>query len=72
MLVKLENATKKLCVIGDPVLHTRSPLLQNAIVDLKGGEGYLASYWLIIAALAYLLFYAVIGSKNVNKDIPVE
>ncbi|WP_297605963.1 MFS transporter [uncultured Alistipes sp.] len=48
------------------------PLLQNAIVDLKGGEGYLASYWLIIAALAYLLFYAVIGSKNVNKDIPVE
>ncbi len=48
------------------------PLLQNAIVDLKGGEGYLASYWLIIAALAYLLFYAVIGSKNVNQDIPVE
>jgi len=48
------------------------PLLQNAIVDLKGGEGYLASYWLIIAALAYLLFYALAGSKNVNRDIPVD
>lgn len=36
MLVKLENATKKLCVIGDPVLHTRSPLLQNAMISEFG------------------------------------
>lgn len=34
--------------------------------------GYLNSYWVLIACLAYLLFYALIGSKNVNKDIPVE
>ena len=46
------------------------PLLQNAIVDLSGD--YLVSYWLIVAGLAYLLFYAVAGSKNVNKDIKVE
>ncbi len=46
------------------------PLLQNGIVDWTGS--YLASYWVIIAGLAYLLFYAVAGSKNVNKDIPVE
>jgi len=26
----------------------------------------------IIAGLAYMLFYALVGSKNVNKDIPVE
>ena len=26
----------------------------------------------IAAALAYLLFYALIGCKNVNKDIPTE
>jgi FHS family L-fucose permease-like MFS transporter len=32
----------------------------------------MASYWLIIAALVYLLFYGLVGSKNVNKDIPVE
>ena len=33
--------------------------------------GYLPSYWVIVAGLAYLLFYALIGSKNVNKDIAV-
>ena len=32
----------------------------------------MSSYWLVIAMLAYLLYYALIGSKNVNKDIPVE
>ena len=34
--------------------------------------GYLTSYWVIVIALAYLLYYALVGSKNVNKDIPVE
>ena len=46
------------------------PLLQNAVVDLSGD--YLVSYWVIVAGLAYLLFYALVGSKNVNKDIKVE
>ncbi len=46
------------------------PLLQNAVVDLSGD--YLVSYWVIVAGLAYLLFYALVGSKNVNKDINVE
>ena len=46
------------------------PLLQNAVVDLSGD--YLVSYWIIVAGLAYLLFYALVGSKNVNKDIKVE
>ncbi|MGN0036516.1 MAG: MFS transporter [Bacteroidaceae bacterium] len=49
------------------------PLLQNAIVDnTQNGTGYLTSYWVILAGLAYLLYYALIGCKNVNKDIPVE
>lgn len=48
------------------------PLVQNGIVDLAGGIGYLTSYWLVIALFAYLLFYALVGCKNVNKDIPVE
>jgi len=47
------------------------PLLQNGIVDWTGGTGYQISYWVIVAGLAYLLYYALIGSKNVNKDIPV-
>jgi len=45
------------------------PFLQNALADKVGS---LQSYWLLIACLAYLIFYALVGSKNVNKDIPVE
>jgi len=47
------------------------PLLQNWIVDITNGN-YLISYWVIIAGLAYMIYYALIGSKNVNTDIPVE
>lgn len=45
------------------------PLIQNYVADVAG---FMTSYWVIIAALGYLFYYAVIGSKNVNKDIPVE
>ena len=45
------------------------PLVQNFVVDLKG---YLPSYWVIAAGLAFLLYYALVGSKNVNKNIPTE
>ncbi len=48
------------------------PLLQNAVVDMQDGIGYQVSYWVVVAGLLYLLFYALVGSKNVNKDIPVE
>jgi MFS transporter, FHS family, L-fucose permease len=47
------------------------PLLQNAIVDATGGLNYLVSYWVIVAGLIFLLYYALVGSKNVNKEIPV-
>ena len=45
------------------------PAIQGWVADLTGN--YLQSYWVIIAALAYLLYYALVGSKNVNTDIPV-
>ena len=48
------------------------PLLQNVIVDVNGGIGYQTSYWVVVAALVYMLFYALVGSKNVNTDIPTE
>ena len=48
------------------------PLLQNGIVDFTGGIGYLTSYWVIVAGMVYMLYYALAGCKNVNKDIPVE
>ena len=46
------------------------PFLQGIVVS-QGGT-YLNSYWVIVAGMAYMLFYAVAGSKNVNKDIPVK
>ena len=45
------------------------PWVQAKMADLAG---YIPSYWVIFAGLAYLLYYALIGSKNVNKDIPVD
>jgi FHS family L-fucose permease-like MFS transporter len=45
------------------------PFIQEQIAK---SAGYMNSYWLVVAMLGYLLFYAVIGSKNVNKDIPVD
>ncbi len=52
-------------VVGGGVM----PLIQNWIADTTT---YLTSYWLVVAMLAYLFFYGVVGSKNVNKDIPVD
>ncbi|MDR1780470.1 MAG: MFS transporter [Tannerella sp.] len=46
------------------------PTIQGWLVDLT--SSYQISYWVIIVGLAYLLFYALVGSKNVNKDIPVD
>ena len=45
------------------------PFVQGLVAD---AVGYIGSYWVIIIALGYLLFYALVGSKNVNKDIPTE
>ena len=47
------------------------PLLMNGVVDIFGISGYQPSYWVVVAGFAYILFYALVGSKNVNKDIPV-
>ena len=32
----MTDATKKLCVIGDPVAHSKSPLIQNAMIRALG------------------------------------
>jgi FHS family L-fucose permease-like MFS transporter len=53
-------------VVGGGVL----PLLQGVVADIS--SSYLASYWVIVAALIFMLYYALVGCKNVNKDIPVE
>ncbi len=43
-------------VVGGGVM----PLIQNYLSDVVG---HIESYWLVIAMLAYLLFYALVGSK---------
>ena len=45
------------------------PLLQGGVAD---STSFLSSYWVIFIAFAYMLYYALIGCKNVNKNIPVE
>ena len=42
--------------------------IQAGIADLTGS--YMTSYVVVLFCAAYLLFYALIGSKNVNTDIP--
>ncbi|MFV0522643.1 MAG: hypothetical protein ACK5MI_09515 [Mangrovibacterium sp.] len=45
------------------------PLFQNWVADVAG---YMTSYWVIVALLLFLVYYALVGCKNVNKDIPVD
>lgn len=52
-------------VVGGGLL----PLVQNAIAD---SMGFLSSYWVPFLGLAYLLFYALIGSKVTKRADSVE
>ena len=47
-------------VVGGGIL----PLLQNFVADKVG---YMPSYWVIVAGLAFILYFAVIGSKVIKK-----
>ena len=44
--------------------------LQGKLADVFGD--FQMSYIVVLVCAAYILFYALIGSKNVNKDIPTE
>ena len=50
-------------VVGGGIM----PFLQNALAKTVG---YMGSYWLVAAMLAYILFYALVGSKNTKLDNP--
>ncbi len=54
-------------VVGGGIL----PLIQNSIVSETIGSLRM-SYWVVVIILAYMIFYALVGSKNVNKDIKVD
>ena len=40
------------------------PLVQGAVAD---AAGYVNSYWVLVAALAYILWFALVGSKTNKK-----
>ena len=44
--------------------------LQGAIADVTGS--FLTSFLVPLVCAAYILFYALVGYKNVNKDIVTE
>ena len=44
--------------------------IQGLVADLT--HSYLLSFLVPLACAAYILYFALIGSKNVNTDIPVE
>ena len=46
-------------VMGGGIL----PLVQGAVAD---AAGYINSYWVLVAALAYILWFALVGSKPKN------
>lgn len=74
MRLEVKNSTKKLCVIGDPVLHSKSPIIQNTMIQALGLDYVylcqsvprgLAGEWLKCAALAgYAGFNATMPHKE--------
>ncbi len=52
-------------VVGGGVM----PLVQNFIADTIG---YMVSYMIPLLSMGYMFWYALVGSKNVNPDIPVD
>lgn len=48
-------------VVGGGIM----PLIQDQIA---GAVGYIQSYWLVVAMVAYMLFFGLIGSKPAKKD----
>ena len=55
-LTALASGLFMMMVVGGGVL----PLVQNAIAD---AAGYMTSYWVPVAGLAYICWFAVMGSK---------
>ena len=59
-------------VCGGGILPWIQAMVADGVLLKFLGGGYQISYLVVLAGFAYLLFYALVGSKNVNKDIPVD
>jgi FHS family L-fucose permease-like MFS transporter len=63
--IPLASGIFMMMVVGGGII----PLAQQF---LGSGVGYLNSYWLPLAGILYMFFYALVGCKNVNKNIKVD
>ncbi|MCI8537402.1 MAG: shikimate dehydrogenase [Oscillospiraceae bacterium] len=71
MKVELTNQTRKLCVIGDPVEHSKSPLIQNTMIQALGLDYlYMAQYVPRGGAAAWLEAAKTAGYAGFNATMP--
>ena len=52
-------------VVGGGIMPTLQDIFAKSTDSIT-------SYWIQVGMVAYILFFAAIGCKNVNKDIPVD
>ena len=71
MQVTLTNETRKLCVIGDPVAHSKSPLIQNTMLQALGLDYiYMAQFVPRGGAKAWLEAARTAGYAGFNATMP--
>lgn len=71
MQVELNNTTGKLCVIGDPVGHSKSPLIQNTMIRALGLDYiYMAQHVARGRAGDWLQAAKVAGYAGFNATMP--
>ena len=71
MQVELTNTTQKLCVIGDPIAHTKSPLIQNTMLRALGLDYlYMAQYVPRGQAAQWLQAAKTAGYAGFNATMP--
>lgn len=71
MMVQLKNTSKKLCVIGDPVEHSKSPIIQNTMISALGLDYiYMAQYVERGHAAEWLQAAKTAGYAGFNATMP--
>jgi len=71
MQVNLNNTTRKLCVIGDPVGHSKSPLIQNTMLAALGLDYiYMAQHVPRGQAAQWLQAAKTAGYAGFNATMP--
>ena len=71
MKLEVHNTTQKLCVIGDPVAHSKSPLIHNTVLQALGLDYiYLCQYVPRGQAAKWLSCAAFAGYAGFNATMP--